>query len=168
MRVRPTRIAEKLRGWCYGLAGSEDLGATSPAVLGHLKPDEANRRPETTHVAKRILLGIFTCDDVLLTCCPKHGFKFWNLEESMTQLTDLVCLPPFAVCRLPFAVIKPVLSQPSHHAPQRASAKRFGWRALRHTFETIPNANGVNSKVIQELLRHDFESHDGHLCSGSS
>jgi site-specific recombinase XerD len=32
--------------------------------------------------------------------------------------------------------------------------KRLGWHTFRHTFATILTANGVNQKVIQELLRH--------------
>jgi len=39
-------------------------------------------------------------------------------------------------------------------AEQIGLAKRIGWHTFRHTFGTILNANGVNPKVIQELLRH--------------
>lgn len=32
--------------------------------------------------------------------------------------------------------------------------KRVSYHTFRHTFGTLPNANGENQKVVQELLRH--------------
>jgi len=32
--------------------------------------------------------------------------------------------------------------------------KKVGWHAFRHTYSTLLVANGVNLKVVQELMRH--------------
>ncbi len=32
--------------------------------------------------------------------------------------------------------------------------RRFGWHTFRHTYSSLLKANGADTKVMQELLRH--------------
>jgi integrase len=82
------------------------------------------------------------------------ALRLWKMKTDYNRPDDWVYASPVTNGKQPYwpnsmyrVYIKPA-------AESIGLTKRFGWHTFRHTFGTILNANGVNPKVIQELLRH--------------
>lgn len=82
------------------------------------------------------------------------ALRVWKMKTNYNRPNDWVYASPVTNGKQPYwpNSIYRVYVKPA--AETIGLAKRFGWHTFRHTFGTILNANGVNPKVIQELLRH--------------
>jgi len=82
------------------------------------------------------------------------ALRLWKMKTDYNRPDDWVYASPVTNGTQPYwpNSIYRVYIKPA--AESIGLMKRFGWHTFRHTFGTILNANGVNPKVIQELLRH--------------
>ncbi|MGA8734951.1 MAG: site-specific integrase [Terriglobales bacterium] len=78
----------------------------------------------------------------------------WRVQCAYNQPEDYIFASPQMDGKQP---MWPTAGMEDHVRPavKRAGiSKRVGWHTLRHTFGTLLNGEGVNTKVIQELMRH--------------
>jgi integrase len=82
------------------------------------------------------------------------ALRLWKMKTTYNRPDDWVYASPVTHGKQPYwpNSIYRVYIKPA--ADRIGLTKRFGWHTFRHTFGTILIANGVNPKVIQELLRH--------------
>ena len=80
--------------------------------------------------------------------------KTWRMECGYSQPSDYVFASADMDGKQP---LWPNSAMEKHIRPAALRAKitkRIGWHTLRHTFGTLPNANGADLKTIQTLMRH--------------
>lgn len=78
----------------------------------------------------------------------------WRQESTYTSPNDWVWASPQKRGRQPLWLAT-VMRYYIHPAVKRAGIdKKIGWHTFRHTFSTLVKSQGVDAKVVQELLRH--------------
>ncbi|HET6889476.1 MAG TPA: tyrosine-type recombinase/integrase [Pyrinomonadaceae bacterium] len=82
------------------------------------------------------------------------ALRLWKMKTIYNRPSDWVYASPAKKGTQPYCPKSIYRVYIKRAADKIGLRKRIGWHTFRHTFGTIPNANGENPKVIQELIPH--------------